>query len=621
MRFFLTGIWIFLIGSQVYGQPQSYDIVVVGGTPGGLTSAIAAARLGNSVLVLERTEHIGGLPANGLGATDLITREATTGIFKEFTINIRDYYLQKYGQDSEQVRLCSEGYHFEPSVAEQVFETMLTTHKNITVLKMRQFDSDPIHLIKSDDKIIGIRVWNRVTNHAEEYAGKVFIDATYEGDLAAAAGVPYRLGREGRDEFQELVAGKLYRYWKSPEGEGTTSQADNAIQAYNYRLCLTNDPKNRISVTKPDRYDRNDYVSLIEDVWTGKHTGKEMLELAPEAFEKNRERLKKGLLSEIPLEPWGIKRLTNMVALPNGKTDANNQHLSFLSTDLPEENWPWPTSGWEWRDRFAKRLRDYTLGLLWFAQHDTALPDHFRKDCAQWGLAKDEYTDNGNFPRQVYVREGRRIEGLYLFTANDVLPLTPGQRPVIHPHTITASHYDLDSHAVRKREVGRVHLDGFFSYPTAVYTVPYEVIVPKITDNLLVPVAASATHVGFSTLRMEPCWMALGQAAGVAASLAVKNHCKMCNVAIEELQTLLLEQNATLMYFKDVNYRDPDFKMVQVMAMKGFLTEWEACLQQPVNSETLLAWQSLSGIKIAATPGVTSRKAVLVQLYNHIKNQ
>jgi hypothetical protein len=618
MKKIVFGLFLFSITTIISAQ-GNYDIVIVGGNPGGLTAAIAAARLGNTVLVLERTEHLGGLPANGLGATDLITREATTGIFKEFTFNVKDFYVKKYGQNSKQVQLCSEGYHFEPSVAEQVFEGMLTTYKQITVLKMRQFNSNPINLTVEDDRITKIGIWNRETKQTEEYFGKIFIDATYEGDLAAAAGVPYRLGREGRDEYNELVAGKLYKYWKFPEGEGTTFQADNAVQAYNFRLCLTNDPKNRTAIPKPDKYDRDEYASMVEDVWTGRHTGKEMLDLTPDAFEKNRERLKKGLLSEIPWEPWGIKRITNMVPLPNGKTDANNQHFAFISTDLPEENWPWPTSDWEWRDQYVKRLRNYTLGLFWFAQNDSALPEHFREDCAQWGLAKDEYTDNENFPRQVYVREGRRIEGLYLFTTNDVLPQMPGQRPIIHSRSITASHYDLDSHAVRKREEKRVHLDGFFSYPTSVYTVPYEVIVPKKVDNLLVPIAVSATHVGFSTLRMEPCWMAMGQAAGIAANIAINDTRKVKNIDMDKLQGLLLDQGATLMYFKDMNYKNPDFKMVQTMALKGFLTDWEAALQKPIDKEIIDAWQQLCEFKITGIPGKTSRGEILYQIYNQLK--
>ena len=236
--------------------------------------------------------------------------------------------------------------------------------------------------------------------------------------------------------------------------------------------------------------------------------------------------------------------------------------------------------------------------MFWFAQNDSELPLHFRKAAKEWGLAKDEYTDNGNFPRQVYVREGRRFEGLYFFTANDALPETMNGRPPVHDSSITSSHYALDSHSVRKREKGRVHLDGFLSYGSAVYTVPYGVIVPKEIDNLLLPVPVSGSHIGFSTLRMEPCWMALGQAAGIASALAIDKQLKMKNVSVGELQEELLNQNATLIYFKDMEYTNPEFKMVQKFGLKGYLPEWEARLQDYIDKETLSKWKRLSDLKL-----------------------
>ena len=223
---------------------------------------------------------------------------------------------------------------------------------------------------------------------------------------------------------------------------------------------------------------------------------------------------------------------------------------------------------------------------------------HFRKAAKEWGLAKDEYTDNGNFPRQVYVREGRRFEGLYFFTAKDALPVSIGGRPPVHASSITASHYALDSHAVRKREEGRVHLDGFLSYPSAVYTVPYGVIVPKDVDNLLLPVPVSGSHIGFSTLRMEPCWMALGEAAGIASAIAIDKQVKMKNVPFELLQEHLLDNKATLLYYKDVEYTSPHFKLVQTLGLKGYLPEWEARLQEPVDAATLSGWRYLSNLKL-----------------------
>ena len=594
--------------TAIFAQ-DSYDLVIVGGTPGGIMTAIAAAREGKTSVLLERTDHFGGLPANGLGATDIGTRNATTGLFREFVDRVLAHYIDRYGKDSKQVKACNDGYHYEASVAEQVFVEMLAEQKDkITVLKMRQFDAEPRNISMDNDAIVAIRIFNRETQQIETYFGKVFVDATYEGDLGAAAKAPFRLGRESKDEFNEPGAGVVYKYWGGAEQECSTFQADNAVQSYNYRLCLTKDPTNRVPIKKPANYNREEFVSLVEDVWSGVNTGYEMLGVTPEMIEVNRKHIAKGNPSQLPGDRWGIAKITNMVGLPNNKTDANNQHMAFISTDLPEENWPWPTSDWNWRDRYAQRLKEYITGLVWFAQNDKELPAHFRKACLEWGFAKDEYMDNDNFPRQVYVREGRRFEGEYFFTANDALPVTPGKRPPLHSNSITSSHYSLDSHAVRKREAGKIHLDGFLSYPTVVYTVPLGVIIPKGVDNLLIPVPVSGSHIGFSTLRMEPCWMAMGQAAGIAASICIDTQTKIRNVSIMLLQNKLIKQKATLFYCRDIHIGSPDFELVQHVGLKGYLPDWDAKLDEMVDTETANLWSALSKTKIDV--GVSRRDAL-----------
>lgn len=557
---------------------EKFDIVIVGATPGGIMTAIEAARMGKSSVILERTGHIGGLPANGLGATDIATRGATTGLFSEFTEAIKQHYTDTYGAESQQVKDCSDGFHFEPSVAEKVFGDMIAAEgRLIDVRTIRQFNFSTGDIAMTDNgrRIASIRVIDRLTGKEEFYEGKIFVDATYEGDLGAAARVPFRIGREAAWEFDEPGAGRTYEYWKSTPAEGSTGEADNAVQAYNYRLCLTRDTTQLVPFFKPERYDRSEYESLVEDVWTGRHTWKAMRDVTPEMMERNRRHLLEGGERSItPWDSWGIEKLVTINTEPNGKTDANNQHAAFISTDLPEENWPWPTASWEWRDRFAQRLRDYTLGLFWFAATDTALPPQFRREIGKWGFSAQEYKDNGNFPRQVYVREGRRFEGMYFFTAKDALPVVEGGRPPVHATSITASHYALDSHAARKRETGRVHLDGFISYPTAVYTVPYGVIVPKEVENLLLPVPVSGSHIGFSTLRMEPCWMALGQAAGAAAAIAIDRATTVQKVPIKLLQQRLLDENATLIYFKDIRPGDPGFAEAQRLGLQGKIAGW-----------------------------------------------
>ncbi len=536
--------------AQTVPSPARYDLVIVGATPAGIAAAIAAAREGASVVLLERVAHVGGLPANGLGVTDIKTRAATGGLFREFIGRVRAHYATTYGPDSAQLRDCRDGYRFEASVAEAVFEAMLAEHPRIVVLRQRQFDARPDRVTLDGPHLRELRVLNRTSGQLEAYAGDTFIDATYEGDLAAAAGVPFRVGREGRDEFGEPMAGRIYKLWTGSVGEGSTGEADAAIQAYNYRLCLSDDPTRRVPVPKPASYNRADYASLVDDI----------------------------RLDHAPIPPayrhweqdWhGLGRVLNISRLPNGKTDANNQHAAFLSSDLAEENWPWPTADWEWRDRFAQRLRDYILGLIWFAQNDPELPEELRQKAAKWGLAKDEYTDNGHFPRQVYVREARRIRGLYTFTARDATPTGPGLRPPVHADSVTASHYEIDSHACRKREPGRVHLDGFLSYPTEPYTVPYRVMVPEKIDGLLVPVAVSASHVGYGTLRMEPCWMALGEAAGLAAVLGQRAGTSVRDLPVRGLQERLLDRGAVLIYVSDVGVDDPRFRDVQRQALEG----------------------------------------------------
>lgn len=612
---------LFLISWGISAQ-NSFDLVIVGGNPGGITAAIAAARQGKTSVILERTNHIGGLPANGLGATDIATRKATTGLFSEFTSRNKQYYINRYGEKSQQVKDCSDGFHFEPSVAAAIYQDMLDEHKDkITIFLMRQFDAENQNITLQNGRIESIRVLNRESGQIEVYQGNIFIDATYEGDLGAAAGVPFRVGRESAQEFGEPGAGRTYEYWKSKPAEGSTGESDNAVQAYNYRLCLTNDPKNRIAFPKPELFNREEYVSLIEDIWTGRNTQTVMTKVTNEMMEENRLHIAQGNRTKLPEDGWGITKLSSLVKLPNQKTDGNNQHAAFLSTDLPEENWPWPTSSWEWRDKFTKRLKNYTLGLFWFAQNDQELPEHFRKEIAEWGLASDEYQDNGYFPRQVYVREGRRFEGVYFFTAKDALPIVPGKRPPLHSSSVTASHYALDSHAARKRETGRAHLDGFISYPTAVYTVPLGVILPRKVDNLLLPVPVSGSHIGFSTLRMEPCWMALGQAAGITASLAIDCGVTVRDVNIAMLQDLLIQQKATLIYYRDVQPENPNFTLVQYMGLRGYLPEWNASLQDAVDEDTLQKWSILCGLQTKAISGKTSRLEALTLIYHCLINK
>ncbi len=542
------------------------DVCVLAATPAGIAASLAAARAGSAVVLAERGSHIGGLPANGLGVTDIATRSTIGGIFKEFISRVKGHYVSTYGPASAQARDSSDGYHFEPHVAENVFERLLSEASRVKLLREHQFDGQ---VETVNGKLRSLIVTNRRTGQTTRIRARVFVDATYEGDLAAAAGVPFRIGRESREETIEPYAGVFYSYFGTKEifADPRTGQGDGRIQAYNYRLCLTDRDDLRLLPEKPADYRRADYASLVEDV-------------------------RAGWVTAFGATPVTTAGLFNIVRIPNGKSDTNNHHNSLVSTDLPEENQPWPEANWEWREKFEKRLRDYTLGLLWFAQNDPELPEWLRTQARRWGLAKDEYTDNGNFPRQVYVREGRRIVGEYDFSAHDAMVFPGAPRTAIHADSITAAHYAIDSHALRKREPGKRALDGFLGlgHITHPYTVPYGVMVPKKVDGLLVPVAVSATHLGFGTLRMEPCWMAMGQAAGVAAHLAAHSSQEVRSVDIGRLQRTLLDSGQVLVHFRDLTGREPWFKAMQYFGARGFFPNWEADPAAPVLRGEAISW-------------------------------
>ncbi len=571
-----------------------YDAVIVGGTPAGIMAGIAVARAGRRAVILERTAHIGGLPANGLGATDIHTRGATGGLFLDFVRRVKQHYRDTYGADSQQVELCTDGYRFEPHVAENILLEMIAEQGDkLEVRTLRQFDHEPRNVSKDGAALTGIRVIKRESGDEERYRAAVFIDATYEGDLAAAAGAPYMLGREGADEYGEPCAGKFYQRWGAPVDERySTGQADNAVQSYNYRLPLTTNPANLRRIEKPATYNRDEYLSLVDDVRLNRFAG-----------------------PPTPLEFDGIGAITNMVRLPNDKVDGNNQHAAFISTDLPEENWPYPTASWAWRDRFARRLRNYILGLFYFAQNDAALPADFRERCNRWGLSLDEFVDNDNFPRQIYVREGRRIRGEYLFTAHDALSKRHSRE---HATSITASHYALDSHACLKREPGRPHLDGIFTHRTTPYSVPYGVIVPLAVDNLLAPGPASATHIGFSTLRMEPCWMALGEAAGEAVNISLDEGTCLRALNVVALQRRLLAAGAVLTYYEDAAPGADGYAALQYFALRGFLgAGYRADLHAPVSAEDVINWTAWADTPALADFSGT-RGQMLAALYREV---
>jgi len=508
------------------------DVVVYGGTPGGIAAAVSAARLGRSVILIEPHNHVGGMTASGLGKSDVENRAVIGGLFVEFTRRVKEHYVALYGPDSENVALCRDGYYAEPSVAEAIFNAMLAEQNTVTVRKGWRLVDARVE----SDTLRSISVVNIATLEQSELAAKVFIDATYEGDLYAAAGAEFRLGRESRDEFGEPHAGVVYFDYESHEFlSGTTGARDDLLPAYTYRLCLTRDPGNAVRMTEPPPdYDRANYLGYFDDLAAGRLD-------APKSYKPGR---------GYNAAHFGtLVRALSVTELPNGKTDVNINPRP-LGFPFPEENRGYIAGDAATRERVCQRHRDLALGLLWFLQNDPEVPESHRKLANELHLPRDEFADNGHFPWQLYVREGRRLVGEYTLTEHDITG--KGQEPVHHPDTIAVGEFPIDSFPCRKRQPTDTRvLEGYLGmldYITRPYEIPYRIMIPAKIDGLIVPVAASTTHVAYSSIRMEPTWMCLGQAAGVAAHLAIEHRVPPRQAPIAELQAILQRRGQILQH-------------------------------------------------------------------------
>lgn len=526
MRTMVATAMACLSALDLYAQ----DVVVYGGTPGGIAAATAAARLGRQVTLVEYHHHIGGMTASGLGKSDIENRAMIGGLFKEFVAEVFSHYATTYGPDHENTRLCQDGYYAEPHVAERVFEAMLARHDNVTILKGWKLASAHVE----SNTLTSIDIVDRGSGDTRRLPAKVFVDATYEGDLFAAAGAEFRLGRESRQEFGEPHAGVIYFDYQNREFlPGSTGEADDRLPAYTYRLCLTRDPQNAVRMTEPPPdYDRNRYLGYFDDLEAGRLAG-------PKVFKPGR--------GYNPAHFNTLVRALSVTDIPNGKTDVNINPRP-LGFPFAEENRGYIDGDDATRQRIATRHRNLTLGLLWFLQNDPEVPEAHRALANELHLPKDEFTDNGHFPWQLYVREGRRLVAEYTLTEHDITG--KGLEPRRHPDTIAVGEFPIDSFPCRKRQpTDTVVLEGYLGmldYITRPYEIPYRIMIPRQVDGLIVPVAAGTTHVAFSSIRMEPTWMCLGQAAGVAAHLAIREGVPPRHVPIDDLQAILREQNAVL---------------------------------------------------------------------------
>src|SRR5947207_1911824 len=484
------------------------DVLVYGGTSAGIIAAYTAKLYGKRVLLVEPGRHLGGLSSGGLGYTDIGNKYAVTGLGLDFYRRLGRYYGQ------------FEAWTFEPHAAEQVFEQYID-EAGVEVLYSRRLKS----VTKDGTRSRAVTLeYAGTPGRAPDLvvAARQFIDASYEGDLMAGAGASYTVGREGNGRYGETIDGvKLMTGHKFPDGVDPyvvpgdrssgllpeisgvgvepTGTGDKKVQAYNFRMCLCQGDR-RIPLGRPDTYDSTRYELLIR------------------------------LMAK---RPW--QSLTDgfiISRMPNGKTDWNNR--GGFSTDYIGKNWDYPEAGYERRAQIRKEHEDYQKGLLYFVATDSRVPEHVRNEMRSWGLCGDEFLDTAGWPHQLYVREARRLVGEYVMTEHNV------RGGAVVEDGIGMAAYGMDSHNAERvvvngtvRNEGDVQVGGFPPYP-----ISYRAITPHRQEvtNLLVPVALSATHIAFGSIRMEPVFMVLGQAAAVAASLAIDGGVPVQRVNVRQLQ-------------------------------------------------------------------------------------
>jgi hypothetical protein len=501
------------------------DVVVYGATPGGFCAALAAAREGAKVILLEPTGHVGGLSTGGLSHCDSnqMRRESLTGLFEEWHLRIVQDYVARGRPAPYDPRDKTPGIRwvFEPSVASRVTQAMLSEAGVKVVTDCR---------LRSAEKT-GARLTTLRTTQGT-YTARTFVDGTYEGDLMAAAGVAWTIGREGRAEHGESLAGKQYP--KRPlkvngldeagrplplitgTDAGPDAAGDRHVMTFSFRLCLTRDPANLVPIPEPTRYE-------------------------PARFELARRALKAGLT--------GIG--FDLYPLPGGKIDGNNSIHGQVSLGLVGGSDTWHAADETERARIWEAHKQYTLEFLHFLRTDPAVPAKLRADYASLGFCKDEFAATGHFPPALYVRESRRLQGLYILTQQDIIE-SPRK-----DDAVAVSSFPIDSHDCQRiaRPDGSVINEGTI-LPVRVpdtgvgyaYQVPYRALLPKPEQcaNLLVPVALGSTHVAMSSLRIEGAWMAIGQAAGVAAALSARGDRSVQDLPYAELRARLLAQGQTL---------------------------------------------------------------------------
>ena len=538
--------------------PGTYDAVVYGGTPGGIAAAVTLGRLGRKVALVEPSGTLGGMMTGGLSRTDFGSIHALGGAFKAFLDDSLGYYTKQYGADSIEVKLCRDGLYFEPQVARRVFLDWLRSVPSVEV--MRECHLVGVEVV--DREVRGVVLQDRRRAIRRTLKAAAFIDASYEGDLAAYAGASYLVGRESTEQFGEEHAGKLWwNVWERRVVE-VVGTGDRKVQAYCYRLCLTKDVDNRLPPPEPVHYDRERYVGLLIDINKGRLTS--------------------------------LKAVLSILQLPRGKADANNHPQGDPSTDWVGGADSYPEADQATRDKLAAEHRDHILGLLWFLRFDEAVPEALRLDAQQWGLPRDEFPETEGWPSQLYVREGRRILGGMVFVEQDARSVGDSSRPPFQRDSIAVGAYPIDSHATGGRKPDEHDLlEGFFYLArgeTRPYQIPYRVMLPNGLDRLLVCGCVSSTHVGYGTLRMEPVFMSLGLAAGLAADHALRENCGTREADLSRLQASLLASHQVLTVFEDVNPETTGWAGFNFWGTLGAFGDYHAQPDELLTAEALRDW-------------------------------
>lgn len=514
---------VLMLTAATAAAQQSYDLVVYGGTAAGVATAVSGARQGLKTALLEPRNQIGGMVSGGLSGTDVGRREVIGGFALEFYYRAgREYNLNRHLQEI--------AWMPEPKVAEKIFRDMVR-EAGVTLLER--------HRLHEKNGVVkdGALIREIVMENGQRFIGKVFADCSYEGDLMAQAKVSYTFGREGTSQYGESLAGVRAQTPShqfpidipardeqgrllpevSAEPRGEPGSADKRIQAYNFRVIATNGADNRVPWPKPERYDPERYELLL--------------------------RYLNGMADYLG-RPITFTDINLPRIIPNGKADFNNR--GGFSTDYIGKNYAYPDGDYATRERIWRDHEDYQKGYYYFLANDPRVPATVRDEINQWGLAKDEFAGNGHWPDQLYVREGRRMVSDFVASQKDL------QAELMKPDVIGMGSYNSDSHNVQRfvNAQGFVENEGDVQVPVKPYQIAYRVLTPKRSEvgNLLVPVCFSASHVAYSSMRMEPQYMILGHAAGIAAALSVAGGRSVQEIDVAELQRRLKNEGSVFEY-------------------------------------------------------------------------